>query len=330
MRTSWLQGVAKKRIRLSTIGVISLSIMVFFLLFFDYFYFSDRPLPVVDLPYFTSLRTPGFVSVIDRFQTSDLKSPTGVAVGKDGNVYVADSGNNRVLVYDKDGNSLRQFGKFGTLNGELNYPYCITVDQNNNIYVGQFKAPRIQVFDSRGKLIRKIDESSAKTLVAPLAMTVDKLGILYVANQDGRVLVLDGKGGELLKSFANAGSDFGNLNYPKGIAVDDQKVYVADTNNVRVQVYEKNGKHLVQANANALKVGMPAGLSLSQSGELFLVDSFSSRVNVYDTNLKFISTIGQKGTAEGQLSFPVGVAVDQFDKVYIADTANNRISIFQR
>lgn len=330
MGISWLGNLAKKKVRLSTLGVILLGIFIVFIILFDYFYFADHPLPKVDIPYFTNQAgSPGFLAVIDHFEDSNLKSPTGVAVGRDGKIYVADSGNNRVLVYDHQGKPLLQFGVFGTLAGEMNYPYSIAVDTENRIYVGQFKAGRIQIFNARGKLISKIDKESAGVVVAPLAMALDEQGLLYAANQDGKILEFD-QAGKLVRSFAGAGSDIGSLSHPKGIAVDDHAIYVSDTNNLRIQEFSKAGKVLTGASKEILQVGMPAGLCLSQGGDLFLVDTFSNRVNVYDQKLNLVSHFGQRGQGDGQLNFPVGIAVDDYGKVYVADTANNRISVFQR
>jgi DNA-binding beta-propeller fold protein YncE len=321
----------RRRISLNSLVLTLLGIFIFLLLFFDYFYFADRPLPRVELPFFDKVlsKGPQFITSIDEFKGEKLKGPVGIAVSQDGKVYVTDSGNSRIIVFSNEGKPLLQFGKFGTLEGELNYPYAIAVDKNNNVYVGQFKTPRIQVFDSKGKFIRKIDKSVTGQTVAPLAMTIDKQGLLYVANQDGKILVLDSLG-KLIKVFGGAGSGDGFFSYPKGIFVDEQNIYVSDTNNLRLQIFSKDGTLKKVVTKITLSAGMPTGITVSQGGVIYIVDTFSNRINIYNQEFKITQTIGRKGIGDGEFYFPVGIVTDQYGKLYVTDTANNRISVFQR
>jgi DNA-binding beta-propeller fold protein YncE len=84
--------------------------------------------------------------------------PMGAAFGKDGRVYVADTGNNRVVVFDKNARYLFEFGGLGVAKpapggklswkpGRMNYPTDVTTDEDGNVYVADFRNDQIQTFD---------------------------------------------------------------------------------------------------------------------------------------------------------------------------------------
>ena len=72
--------------------------------------------------------------------------PYGIAVGSGGNIYVADTGNNRVQVFDPSGVFQSTFGSFGSGNGQFSDPYGIAVGSGGNIYVADTGNSRVQVF----------------------------------------------------------------------------------------------------------------------------------------------------------------------------------------
>jgi len=83
----------------------------------------------------------------------DFSRPTNVAVDGDGNVYVSDTFNNRVEIFDADGNFIRTFGKAGDGPGYFARPKGIAVDADGHIWVADAIQDRVQVFDSEGRLL---------------------------------------------------------------------------------------------------------------------------------------------------------------------------------
>ncbi|MDP6314547.1 MAG: hypothetical protein QGF76_09755, partial [Arenicellales bacterium] len=81
--------------------------------------------------------------------------PYGIAFDGSGNVYVADTYNHRVQVFDSSGNFLRKWGSRGSANGQFRYPPGIAVDGSGNVYVADTYNHRVQVFDSSGNFLRK-------------------------------------------------------------------------------------------------------------------------------------------------------------------------------
>ena len=80
-------------------------------------------------------------------------SPNSVAVDLAGNIYVADTANNRIQKFDSNGNYLTQWGGFGTGDGQFNSPRGVAVDTAGNVYVVEYENNRIQKFDSSGTFL---------------------------------------------------------------------------------------------------------------------------------------------------------------------------------
>jgi DNA-binding beta-propeller fold protein YncE len=83
----------------------------------------------------------------------DFSRPTNVAVDKDGNLYVADTFNNRVEIFDADGNFIREFGKPGDGPGYFARPKGIAVDGDGHVWVADAMQDRVQVFTPEGRLL---------------------------------------------------------------------------------------------------------------------------------------------------------------------------------
>jgi DNA-binding beta-propeller fold protein YncE len=83
----------------------------------------------------------------------DFSRPTNVAVDKDGNLYVTDTFNNRVEIFDADGNFIREFGKAGDGPGYFARPKGIAIDSDGHVWVADAVQDRVQVFTQEGQLL---------------------------------------------------------------------------------------------------------------------------------------------------------------------------------
>ena len=115
----------------------------------------------------------------------ELASPTGVKVGPDGNIWVADRGNNRIQVFTPDGKTVRVFGSFGADPGQLNSPTSFTFDRDGNVYISEWTGSRIQIFTLDGQLIGEV---APGTFTGPHGIAIDSTGALYVADTGNDVI----------------------------------------------------------------------------------------------------------------------------------------------
>jgi DNA-binding beta-propeller fold protein YncE len=155
----------------------------------------------------------GQVQAYDPAGNGLFYGPRGIAVGPDGNVYVADTGNHRVQVFNAYGVFLREFGGAGSLPSQLNEPVGIAVNDIGEVFVADTWNRRVQVFSSVGLYLRE-------------------WSVPVWGSNPGRVLAFDSTG-NLLWSLR----DPENLFFPGGIAVFEDSLYVVDGNTGELMGY---------------------------------------------------------------------------------------------
>ena len=157
-------------------------------------------------------------------------APIDIAIDSNENIYVVDS-NHRVQVFDNAGNFLFKWGSYGAGNENLRFPASIAVGPNGNVHV--FNSGGVKTFTNDGTFIRNFGSHSTKDLA------VDANNNIYFADLAfNRISVFDSNA-SLIKYWGSFGSNPGQFYYSYGIALDtDGKIFVADRNNHRIQVFE--------------------------------------------------------------------------------------------
>ena len=252
-----------------------------------------------------------------------LAEPLGVAVAEDGRVYVADSGNGLIKVFDAEGQYLLSFGGKGSGDGQLEYPTAVRV-RNGRVYVADLRNDRVAVFSGEGRFLLNLTRGQGQEPLAPLAVDVDEQGQIYIADRSHRVIVLD-REGKFLRSFGRPGSDDGQLAYPNGLLLRGGKVYVADSGNGRIQIFSPSGEFQGKLTGFV----NPRGLAEDGQGRLYVVDPLAHMVSVFSREDIKQFTFGSRGLEGGKFNFPNGVAIDSRGRVYIADRENDRISVWR-
>jgi DNA-binding beta-propeller fold protein YncE len=164
-------------------------------------------------------------------------------VNSDGQVFVADTGNKRILVFDSDGNYITQFGGAGLEPGQFDEPVGIAVDGQRNVYVTDTWNQRVQVFapgadglsfipllqwDINGWYGQSVDN---KPFIA-----VDESRHVFVSDPDGyRIIEFDGTSGAFLRLWGDIGDDAASFKLPSGVALDPEgRLWVSDSGNNRL------------------------------------------------------------------------------------------------
>ena len=197
----------------------------------------------------------------------EFNGPAGVAVTRDRNVLVVDSGNHRIIKFSADGQFCTAVGGIKGCNPlQFSEPRGIAVNKSNNkvyvvdsdnnrvqilnsdltfsgtfgnergiVYVADRGNHRVQVFTAEGKFLR-IFEGSVK-LTGPSDIAIVSNGTIYATDDNNCVFVFT-SGGHFLTSFGKKGEAKGEFNLPRGVAVDScGVVYVCDYLNNRVQLF---------------------------------------------------------------------------------------------
>jgi uncharacterized protein (TIGR03663 family) len=279
-----------------------------------------------------------------------LNSPRAVAVGPDGNLYVADSGNNRITVFDATGKYLRGWGSMckltetgqpgcvGQGQGQFNEPWGIAVGADGSVYVADTWNHRIEKFDGQGQFV---------TMWGSLGSTNGELGpsgVLYgpravAVGQDGNVYVMDTGNkrvqaftpdGQFVGQYGGGGVIEGHFDEPVGLAQDGQgNWYVTDTWNHRVEKFDAHwqyvGQWAITGWASQTVLNKPYVAVDAVRQVVYVSDPEGYRVLAFGLDGTYKGGWGQYGNDASALTLPTGLAVGPNGTVYVADGASNRV-----
>lgn len=179
---------------------------------------------------------------------SHFDLPSGVAVLRNGNIVVTDGyGNNRVVVFSKDGKFLKQVGKGaggpadkGTAAGEWVLPHKLALDASDNMYIIDRENRRVQVFDRNLNYLRQIAHEGWYPWDIGISRRGDD-GFAYIADHAGeRMHKISLKDGAILATWGKRGRGPGEFDWVHGVVVDSRGgVYAADTYGQRLQKFER-------------------------------------------------------------------------------------------
>lgn len=180
----------------------------------------------------------------DLWRDGVFYGPRALAFDRDSNLYVADTGNKRVLKYDPEGRLVAVAGGFGREPGRLDEPVGLAVGPDGAIYVADTWNHRIQVFDAQLAFLREwpVRAWEGVSVVNKPYLAVDAEGRVWITDPEGyRVLGFDATGA-LLEAFGQYGADLRGMNLPTGIAIDGQgRLLVSDSENHRILVFRVAG-----------------------------------------------------------------------------------------
>jgi DNA-binding beta-propeller fold protein YncE len=287
----------------------------------------------------------------------------GVAVSQDGKVYVTEVGGERMIhIYNSRG---QEVGSFAPPDTEAagRVPIYVAVSPEGDVYVSDRDTATIFVFSSDGTAKGKVTPPAGFEDWHPLALAFDKTGNLYVSDvtpDKHRLIVLDPtpdstvevdptlahalpEGSILKLSFGTQGEKDGQFWFPNGIAVDSQgRIYVSDSNNGRMQAFDKSGKFLFKISRGMSRgdLSIPRGIAVDEDGRLLIVDTYRGAVQAYEISksagsdsegapVKFAGAFSESPGDGVFFLYPNGLALDGKNQIYVADRANNRVQIWK-
>jgi sugar lactone lactonase YvrE len=249
-----------------------------------------------------------------------IREADGLAVDGAGNLYISDSGNNRIRKVDTNGliTTVAGGGVSGdgaaAINASLSFPCGIALDGNGNLFIA----------DSGHQRIRRVDTNGVITTVA----------------------------GKSSAGFSGDGGAATNatLNYPQSVAVDGAgDLFIADLDNNRIRKVDAYGIITTVAGngspsfsgdgglATNASISSPYGVAVDGYGDLIIADTGHNRIRQVDpygiittvagTNISGYAGDGVMAT-NAPLYFPSGVTVDSYVRILFADTFNYRMRRF--
>ena len=255
----------------------------------------------------------------------ELSDPSGIVVISNGNILVAERSNDRIKMFDPEGQL------FPSTVGitKLDSPRGMTVDDYDNIYVADQQNHCIQKFKMNNETgyPELVQEDIGKgSLNDPYGVAVDSSGKIYVADSGNHQIKVFTADGILDYTFGSEGNGSGQFNFPYDIAIDRSgNIFVLDTFNHRVQKFNKNWTHIISFPQTDV-LNTPYGIAVDDSGYVYVADTINQRIQIYDNSGNYKLTL-----RSGDENFnPKRVAVDKSGLIYVSDTANNRIQVFKK
>jgi DNA-binding beta-propeller fold protein YncE len=283
--------------------------------------------------------------------SGQLQGPHGIDIAPDGRIYVADSGNHRIVVLSPVGEVLTSWGSFGDVNigtgqaGTFNEPWDLAFDGVRGwIYVADTWNHRIQKFDLDGNPITMwgygaYDPESTDPfgLWGPRGIAVDERGRVFVADTGNKRILVFTENGSFLSQIGQGGMDPGEFEEPVGLAVDGNGLlYVADTWNQRIQVFSPDPldtgfSAYAQWPIEAWEldsIDNKPYLAIDDAGNVFITDPEGARVLAFSPIGAYSRSWGDFGSGNGQFGLASGIAVDPQGRIWVSDPPACRIERF--
>lgn len=262
-----------------------------------------------------------------------LSKPMGLAVDEQDNVYVADQGARRVLVFAPSGAFVRMYDGGGIF---LN-PVDVAVDTAAGlVYVVDAYRHQVLVLNrASGQVVRRLGRTvgdaqpQRATARAPLTAThgADARDTAEKSPPMGHARPSASRDIE-----ANRGTLAGQFRYPAFATVSARgQLFVSDGLNARVQVFARDGKFVRAIGGRGDGPGSfsrPKGVAIDSEDHLYVVDAAFGNVQLFDDQGRMLMDFSAGGQGPGDLLMPSGIASDRHDRLFVADRINDRVQVY--
>jgi predicted membrane-bound mannosyltransferase/DNA-binding beta-propeller fold protein YncE len=234
---------------------------------------------------------------------SALVNPLGIAVSPDGLVYVAEEFGQRISVFDTNGNFIRSIGQEGAAPSDA-----------NGIYLSR---PNAVAVASDGSLVVADTWNFRIQYLSPDYSPITTWGQPLTTGFGAPVEPMDGFWG------------------PRSVAITaDNRVYVSDTGNKRIRVYQLldgTATFIMDISSGGSGVGQidePSGLAIHPDGRLFVADTWNRRISVFTTEGVFLDTYAVRGWYEEQGNRPYLAVDPERELLYVTDPDAGRVLVY--
>jgi tripartite motif-containing protein 71 len=260
-----------------------------------------------------------------------------VITDKKGRIYVSDSGNHRIQVFEENGQWKETIGSLGRKNGEFNFPCGIAFNSRNHMIIADSGNHRVQVLDERWQFLLVIGSKGVRNgqFDYPHGVIVDSEDNIVVVDSLNHRIQMFSEDGKWIKTIGKEGSNPGEFFYPWSMEISklDGRIFVSDNGNHRIQVFSFDWNFLFEFGTGGKGYGQfnnPCGLALSCSNEyLFVCDFGNHRIQVFNSeNGSYLQSYEPKDEKE-KLFCPQGICISPFEQIIVTEQGSHGIHLLE-
>jgi sugar lactone lactonase YvrE len=290
---------------------------------------------------FPGIAYPATIPEYERLQpiTTNITSPSAVATDDYGSLYVTESSENRLLIFDQN-------GTYKNMLAGLQTPIGTAVDSSGRIFVGNTGTHTVDVYDQGLTHLFNLGLNSGEAYIGKaLSIAVDTAGKIYVADSTGGFIKVYNPDGTFNTSFGGPDPSVptpeGKFHEPSAIVIDavSQEVIVTDMQMIqgqsgtiegaRVQVFDLEGNFKRSFGDHGLEKGeifKPLGVAVDGEGRVYLSDARTQSLQVFDSQGIYLGALTDN---ENPLRTPLGLAMSNSSRLYAASLITSTIEVFQ-
>ena len=256
-----------------------------------------------------------------------LQNPVGLAADANGNIYLSDAGNNRVIRFDSILTARQEVGGQGRQTGLLNNPSYLCVDNSLNIVISEEGNRRVSRFNTNLNFVDVTDfynHEDQTEFGYPSGLAVTDFGEMWVADREKNRLVVFDRTAKFDRYVGDFGYSGGQLSDPTKLLIDEGGDIIAcDAGNHRLVLYDEYGNYLGSIRHNNITSPVAAA---QHRERLWVIDGESGTLyNIdFDGNLVFSSGPLLPGS-DLALKYPSDIITLSGDRLLISDSGNNRL-----
>ena len=271
-------------------------------------------------------------------ETHELYSPTGIAIGAAGKLYIADVWAAKIsewLPPEAGGAKLSyasEFGSKGTGNGQFYWAAGSAIDGQGNIWITDETNDRVQKFSPTGSFLATYGKEGTGEVQfkGPAGIDINQsTGNVYIADTANNRIQELSSTGTYVRTFGTSGS--GLLKHPDSVKIDSSgNVWVTDTGDNRIVEFSSTGTYMTAYGTKGSGEDQfvePVGIAFS-GPNLYISDHGNSRVEELSTEGKYLGQFGFKGSGSGEFYGPEGISADSAGNLYVVDGGDDRVEEF--
>jgi tripartite motif-containing protein 71 len=277
-----------------------------------------------------------------------VNMPEDLDIASNGDLFIADTANNRILVWSADGKPITSFGSFGTRADwrnppQFNHPMGVYVHPSRQVFVSDTLNNRIVVLDGKGQVVSSWGGPGQADgqFNQPRQLTQDHYGNICVLDSGNSRVQIFSSLGDFDSKWGSFGADprpntpTAQMNFPVGMALNSiDQVIVADTGNNRMEVFNSGGVPVTMqgwyGESGPYVFKEPSGVAITPTGIIAIADGASGRVVFYNSRNGDFECLGEWRAKDEILNQDYkprfrGITCDTQNRLYVTDVQNNCI-----